>query len=141
MKKTFVLDTNILLHNSDSLFAFEDNDIVLPIHVIEELDRFKKETDEKGRNAREVARILDRLRENGSLMNGVENGKGGKIQVLVEYEANLPDTISLKTADNQILAAAKFLQSQNRKRQVIFVSKDINARIKADARSVFHKKL
>ena len=59
MKKTFVLDTNVLLHDARSIFRFEDNDIILPIAIIEELDRFKKQSDSIGRNAREVSRTLD----------------------------------------------------------------------------------
>lgn len=134
MKKIFVLDTNVLLHSAESLLSFEDNDVVIPIQVIEEMDRFKKETNERGRNAREVARLLDRLREQGSLMKGVEGPGGGKIQVLVEFENQLPAHLSQAITDNQILAAAKWMQlKHSKKTQVVFVSKDLNARIKADA--------
>ena len=69
--KTFVLDTNVLLHSAQSLESFQDNDIVLPMAVIEELDKFKKYQDELGRNARQVIRTLDSLRENGHLGEGV----------------------------------------------------------------------
>ncbi|MBW7875667.1 MAG: PhoH family protein [Candidatus Cloacimonetes bacterium] len=134
LKKIFVLDTNILLHSATSLMAFKDNDVVLPIQVIEELDRFKKETNERGRNAREVARILDNLRAKGSLMKGVPTEAGGNIQVLTEFENHLPHHMNMDITDNQILACAKFLQIKNQKKmQVVFVSKDINARIKGDA--------
>ena len=67
MKKVFVLDTNILLSDPNSIFKFEDNDVVIPISVIEEIDHFKKDQSETGRNAREVSRILDRLRKKGTL--------------------------------------------------------------------------
>lgn len=133
MKKHFVIDTNVLLHNPDCLFAFADNKVVLPIEVIEELDRFKRNADEKGRNARQVIRTLDTLRQQGNLGEGVSLESGGSLRVLVL------DTSGAKVAgltpdimDNRILQAALFLRQQEDK-SVIFVSKDINARIKADA--------
>jgi PhoH-like ATPase len=133
MKKQFVLDTNVLLHNSDSLFDFGDNDVILPIEVIEELDRFKREADEKGRNARQIIRSLDKLRAKERLGDGVHLENGGRLQVLVQDTSSekikgLADNI----IDNLILRAAYFLNSLG-KNNVIFVSKDINARIKADA--------
>ncbi len=133
MNKQFVLDTNVLLHNSDSLFDFGDNDVILPIEVIEELDRFKREADEKGRNARQIIRSLDKLRAKGRLGDGVSLENGGRLQVLVQDTSSekikgLADDIM----DNLILRAAYFLRIQG-SNNVIFVSKDINARIKADA--------
>ncbi|PCJ16037.1 MAG: phosphate starvation-inducible protein PhoH [Candidatus Cloacimonadota bacterium] len=132
MKKTFVLDTNVLLHNADSIFSFEDNDVVIPIQVIEELDRFKKESNDLGRNARQVARHLDKLRETSCLTKGVKTKTGGKVRVVVDFINNLPPHFDMKVVDNQILAVAKFLQNEESK-NTIFVSKDLNARIKADA--------
>ena len=134
-KKCFVLDTNVLLHNADSMFSFEENDVVLPIQVIEELDRFKKQPDEIGRNARQVARHLDDLRQIGSLCQGVKTGNGGIVQVLTDFDTELPDTLAPGLADNQILAAANYLMEQGNATgpEVIFVSKDLNARVKADA--------
>lgn len=134
-KKCFVLDTNVLLHNADSLFSFEENDVVLPIQVIEELDRFKKQPDEIGRNARQVARHLDELRKVGSLCQGVKTSSGGIVQVLTDFNTQLPDTLAPGVTDNQILAAANYLMEQGDSSgpEVIFVSKDLNARIKADA--------
>ncbi|UCF69213.1 MAG: PhoH family protein, partial [Acidobacteriota bacterium] len=81
MKKTFVLDANVLLHDPNCLTRFEDNDIVIPITVIEEIDRFKKELTEVGRNARQVSRYLDRLREAGHLVDGVPSRDGGTIRI------------------------------------------------------------
>jgi PhoH-like ATPase len=72
MKKTFVLDTNVLLHDPRALVRFEDNNVVIPIEVVEEIDRFKRDSSEKGRNARQVSRLLDGLREKGNLAEGVE---------------------------------------------------------------------
>src|SRR5215469_6487097 len=85
--KHFVLDTNVLLHNPNSLFMFADNEVVIPFAVIEELDKFKKQNDDVGRNAREVIRHLDRLRTQGKLSEGVEwNGDGGRVKV--EFASN-----------------------------------------------------
>ena len=80
-KKIFVLDTNVLIHNPQSMFSFDENHVVIPITVIEEVDNFKKGVDEKGRNARQIGRYLDGLREQGSLRDGVKTEKGGLIQV------------------------------------------------------------
>jgi PhoH-like ATPase len=77
MKKVFVLDTNVLLHDPTAIFRFEENDVVLPITIIEELDRFKKETADTGRNARHVSRTLDELRQQGSLVQGIPLAQGG----------------------------------------------------------------
>jgi PhoH-like ATPase len=137
MIKTYVLDTNVLLHNPESITSLEDNNVILPMAVIEELDKFKGRHDELGRNAREVIRMLDYLREKGSLRQGVslENATDshpagflkiitghGKIQE-VELDMNMPD--------NRILRVAHSLHMNGE--DVIFVSKDINVRIKADA--------
>src|SRR5258708_26636140 len=84
--KTFVLDTNVLLHNPASLFAFKDNRVVLALAVIEELDRFKRSNDELGRNAREAIRTIDRHRELGSLGDGVPMSNGGTLQVVLQQE-------------------------------------------------------
>ncbi len=140
MKKYFVLDTNVLLHSAESLFSFKDNHVVLPLQVIEELDRFKKEPDEKGRNARAVARILDNLRAKGPLYEGVETESGGSVQVLTDFELTLHPGLDRSVTDNQIIGAAHYVRDHiarskkgKRSSEVIFVSKDLNARIKADA--------
>ncbi|MDD5504083.1 MAG: PhoH family protein [Candidatus Omnitrophica bacterium] len=134
MKKIFVLDTNVMLHNSASLLAFADNEVVIPIEVIEELDEFKKDHDEKGRNAREAIRQLDTFRRKGKLGNGVATENGGLIRVIANMDLSPAIRelgLSPNVADNRILMTAYLLQSQQMK--VIFVSKDINARVKADA--------
>jgi len=86
MSKIFILDTNVLIHNSDALTSFADNEVVLPIEVIEELDVFKKDNDEKGRNAREVIRMLDNFRRKGKLGNGVATENGGKIRIVTNID-------------------------------------------------------
>jgi PhoH-like ATPase len=134
MKKIFVLDTNVLLHNSSSLFAFTDNEVVLPIEVIEELDNFKKDHDEKGRNAREAIRQLDNFRRKGKLGNGVATENGGLIRIIANIDLSSAVNelgLSADVVDNRILMTAYVLQKQAQR--VIFVSKDINARVKADA--------
>ncbi|MDP8219633.1 MAG: PIN domain-containing protein, partial [Candidatus Theseobacter exili] len=93
MKKNFVLDTNVLLHNADSISSFSDNNVILPMGVIEELDRFKKNHDEMGRNARRVIRHLDNLRTRGSLGKGVELENGGSLRII--FPSNSDSKISL----------------------------------------------
>lgn len=131
MKKTFVIDTNVLIHNPDALTSFADNDVVLPITVIEELDKFKSSSDERGRNARIVTRFLDGLRSGAKLSDGAPLGNGGQLRIELNYEFDLPSGMNLAASDNKILMTALKLQKKGEK--VFFVTKDINARIKADA--------
>ncbi|MGW8313034.1 MAG: PIN domain-containing protein, partial [Desulfuromonadales bacterium] len=81
MRKTYILDTNVLLHDPQALFHFEDNDLVIPMTVIEEIDRFKKELSETGRNARQFSRIMDALRAKAKLIDGVVLETGGHLRV------------------------------------------------------------
>ncbi len=134
MKKTFVLDTNVLLHDAQAMFRFEDNDIVLPIAIIEELDRFKKQSDSIGRNAREVSRNLDKLRKLGNITKGITLDSGGTLSVELCDRGTLktlPEELGVHLADNVILAVALEYQQQCQC-PVIIVSKDTNLRIKAD---------
>ncbi len=131
MKKYFVLDTNVLLHNADSVVSFADNTVVLPMSVIEELDKFKSHNDELGRNARRVIRTLDALRAKGNLSEGVGLENGGKLMIYPEKGKCVDPGLDMSVPDNRILAVAYTLLKQGEK--VIFVSKDINARLKADA--------
>lgn len=135
MKKTYVLDTNVLLHNPSSLFLFQDNDVVLPLAVIEEIDEQKKRQDEIGRNARQVSRELDRLRSRGSLAQGVVTDQGGSLRIELNHSRlaqGLPGVLSLEKPDNRILCVAWGLRQQENL-PVILVSKDLNLRVKADA--------
>ena len=133
MKKIFVLDTNVLLHDPRAIFSFEDNDVVVPIVVIEELDKFKKGIDEIGRNARQVSRILDEYRQKGKLSQGVKLEGGGCLRVELNHQSpeRLPSELIATKADNRILATALNLKHDNL--PVILVTKDTNLRIKADA--------
>ena len=135
MKKIFVVDTNVILHDPTAILRFEDNEIILPIAVIEELDRFKKQPEMTGRNAREVARTLDQLRQKGHLTTGVELSNGGILRVALsdrETLKKLPLELSGDVADNAILAVGMQCK-QNCQCPVIVISKDTNLRIKADA--------
>jgi PhoH-like ATPase len=130
--KSFVLDTNVLLHNPNALFMFKDNDVVIPFDVIEELDKFKASTDDLGRNARTVIRHLDQLRSNGNLSEGVEvKETGGHVRVILEQDQQLCPGLTINSPDNRIICCAYSLKESGK--NVIFISKDINARIKSDA--------
>ncbi|NLI79221.1 MAG: PhoH family protein [Candidatus Riflebacteria bacterium] len=131
MRKTFVIDTNVLLHNHQSLFSFKDNEVVIPLGVIEELDRFKGFNDERGREARSASRELDNIRATGHLYEGVPIANGGSLQVLIDHDMEIPYGFDKNKVDNRILACALHLKKQGR--NVYLISKDINARIKADA--------
>lgn len=141
MKKVFILDTNILLSDPNSIFKFEENDVVIPISVIEEIDHFKKDQSEKGRNAREVSRILDRLRKKGSLSSGIplfdENKDLGLIFVYMGHNLEILPSLLEDSTDNHILSIGLTLQKKfGDGRKVIIITKDSNLRIKADAFSI-----
>lgn len=130
-KKTFVLDTNVLLHNAESIEAFADNNVVIPMAVIEELDNFKSHSNELGRNARHVIRRLDALRAEGNLRDGVPLPNGGQLQIRSSTLSSADGALLENMPDNRILRLAYELLKGPA--DVIFVSKDINARLKADA--------
>ena len=134
--KNFILDTNVLLHDPQSLFKFQDNNIIIPITVIEEIDRFKKDMNETGRNARMVSRILDSMREKGSLATGITMPGGGMLRVEMfseKYFKNLPFDLRVDNGDNRIIAVAQDVRDRSPDAITIFVTKDSNLRIKADA--------
>jgi len=135
MKKVFVLDTNVLLHDPRAIFSFQDNDVVIPIVVIEELDTFKKGIDEIGRNARQVSRILDDFRQQGKLSQGVKLEQGGSLRVELNHQSpqHLPVELIASKGDNRILATALNLCHSQKELPVVLVTKDTNLRIKADA--------
>jgi PhoH-like ATPase len=129
--KTFVVDTNVLLHNPNAIFLFADNEIIIPFDVLEELDKFKTNNDDLGRNARTVIRHLDQLREKGNLSQGVDIPQtGGRIRILLEEDQKLCPGLTANTPDNRIICAAFALHREGKR--VVFISKDINARIKSD---------
>ncbi|MCK5706913.1 MAG: PhoH family protein [Candidatus Aureabacteria bacterium] len=131
--KIFVLDTNVLLHNAGALQSFADNIVVLPMSVIEELDKFKSQNNELGRNARSVIRLLDRLRVKGSLQQGVPTETGGIIKIVSDSPDIKTPVLDGNVIDNRIIRVAYSIKKNNSDKKIIFVSKDINARIKSDA--------
>ncbi len=137
MHKNYILDTNVLLHDPDSVHSFQDNTVIVPIYVIGEIDHFKKEASELGRNAREVARILDGYRERGKLSDGVTLDGGGILKVAIHQDYSL-DTLNGRPGlvDNALLALAVGLKKDDPDTPVILVTKDTNLRIKADALSI-----
>ncbi|HEV2916888.1 MAG TPA: PhoH family protein [Candidatus Babeliales bacterium] len=128
---TYVLDTNVLVHDPHALFDFGSNIVGIPTRVIEELDTFKKEGTDRGRNAREAIRLLDKLRTRGSLGEGVTLDNGGMVKVLFLSNELPPMPFKLNIADNEILLTVLSLRDQGA--DVIFISKDLNARVKASA--------
>jgi PhoH-like ATPase len=133
MLKTYVLDTNVLLHDPEALFAFKENEVVIPIAVVEEIDNQKRRQDEIGRNAREVSRRLDELRVHGRLSEGVVLPAGGNLRIELNHQELLTNRLGLDPDkyDNRILAVAYNL-SRNGVREVSIVTKDLNLRVKAD---------
>ncbi|MBS1983778.1 MAG: PhoH family protein [Bdellovibrionales bacterium] len=133
--KTFVLDTNVLLFDPQAIYKFGDNHVVIPITVIEEIDRFKKDLNENGRNARQFSRMLDALRDKGSLSKGVAmNGKTGTLRVVMFHESTeIPEELHSDKADNRILGVAFAELKDKGPERVVFITKDVNLRIKSDA--------
>lgn len=144
--KNYILDTNVLLHDPDALKNFQENHVLLPIEVIEEIDKFKRETSERGQNARTVSRLLDQLRSRGSLADGVPLDHGGQLRIIFADRLDRPDTVSgnghgraalpiiaTGSVDNRILSLALAVRSADPSAPTILVTKDINLRLKADA--------
>ncbi|MEW6741749.1 MAG: PhoH family protein [Planctomycetota bacterium] len=131
MRKNYILDANILLHEPTSVFNFADNTVIIPISVIEEIDRFKKESTERGYNARAVARLLDGLRCEQRLTAGVPLRNGGTLKVYCDPTRAL--TASGADGDLEILRVARDIQRNDPGTVVVIVTKDVNLRIRADA--------
>lgn len=131
MSKCYVLDTNVLLHSPNALHAFNEHMVVIPEVVIEELDRFKKESSERGANSRQVSRIIDTMRLEGNLLEGVKlNEFGGILRLESNHmETQMPPHWDRDKADNRILQVCKGLVEAGQ--QTILVSRDTNMRVKA----------
>ena len=130
MQKTYVLETNVLIQSPEALEAFEDNHIVLPLAVLEELDGLKNAEGEKGRSARQVIRFLEELRSQGSLVEGVSLPGGGTLRLEVNHVGvRLPDGMDPASRDNRILKVCRGLWEDGT--PAVLVTKDIVARIKA----------
>ncbi|MFR7609164.1 MAG: PIN domain-containing protein, partial [Odoribacter laneus] len=133
-KKTFVLDTNVILHDYRSIYNFTNNDIVIPIVVLEELDKFKKGNDLINFHAREFARELDKISEKDFFDKGAALGKGrGRlfIQPGVKFSQKMKDSFSDDTPDHRILAVTEYISEKMKGQKVILVTKDMNLRMKA----------
>ncbi len=140
VKKLFVLDTNVLMHDPTSLFRFDEHDLYLPIATLEELDTHKRGLSDVSRNARQASRFLDEIVTGDDIKNGLplktRDGQQSKGRLFLQTEAingELPSTLASGKTDNQILAVVKHLQEREPQREVVLVSKDINMRIKARA--------
>jgi PhoH-like ATPase len=133
--KNYILDTNVLLHDPNSLLNFKENHVLLPIEVVEEIDRFKRDPSELGQNARMVSRMLDSLRGTGRLSEGVALSNGGRLRILLQDGKGGATVVhsSVQNVDNRILAQALLVKQASPERATVLVSKDINLRIKADA--------
>jgi PhoH-like ATPase len=140
VKKLFVLDTNVLMHDPTSLFRFDEHDLYLPIATLEELDQHKRGLSDVSRNARQASRFLDEIVTGDDIKNGLpiktKEGQQSKGRLFLQTEAingELPTTLASGKTDNQILAVVRYLQEKEPQREVVLVSKDINMRIKARA--------
>jgi PhoH-like ATPase len=127
--KNYLIDTNVLLHDSDSMFAFEENHVYILVTVLEELDIFKTAPGETGANSRRAARNLDSLREKGRLSDGVDLDNGGKLFVIPYMRNGL--NLDLSSVDNQLLTTAHRLLEKTEMKSVV-VTKDVNLRVRAD---------
>lgn len=127
--KTFVIDTNVFIHKHDAILSFRNNEVIVPLWVLEELDKLKTYSDEKGRNARHAIRMLDEMGKSGNLSEGVKMENGSVLRVIMSPPQKLPLDLDMEKVDNKILLTAYALKKQGKR--VFFVSKDINARVKA----------
>ncbi|MFQ5901183.1 MAG: PhoH family protein [Thermodesulfobacteriota bacterium] len=138
-KKVFVLDTNVILHDHTCIYSFDDHDVVIPITVLEEVDRFKRGHEQKNYNAREFIRILDSLSGNKLVHAGAKIGDGkGNIRIIISNldEQEVTKVFSENKEDNRILSVAFYLTKTLKHQDVIFVSKDVNLRLKAKSLGV-----
>src|SRR5690349_6311403 len=134
MPKHFVLDTNILIHDPRAILQFDEHEVVIPIFVLEEIDQFKKDASELGRNAREVARMLDAMREGGArLSEGVSLPNGGTLRVAAGHRTVPTAVRENQVVDHLILGVALDVLERHPNDQTIFVTKDVNLRLRADA--------
>ena len=127
----YVLDTNVLLYDPNAILAFPDAEVIIPITVIEEIDQFKKEMSENGRNARLVSKSIDQYRQTGSLSKGLRQPNGSMIRVYTWSRDldGIPGELDMRRAGNKVLACALRLRAENGQHPLILVSQDTNIRI------------
>ena len=128
-EKIFVIDTNVLIHRPDAFVSFRDSLVIIPLWVFEELDKLKRDHAGRGRSARQAIRYIDEYSKKGNLQTGVRLPSGGTLKVGFAQDAKVPKDLSLDNTDNKIILCALSLKQAGN--DVFFVSKDINARIKA----------
>ena len=133
-KSRYILDTNVLLYDSNALMAFPDAEVIVPITTIEEIDQFKTEMSETGRNARLVSKTIDEYRQTGNLSQGLKQANGSTIRVHLwnGQEASFPKELDLRRSGNRVLATALQMKRQGAE-HLVLVSQDTNLRIKANA--------
>jgi len=134
-KKIYVIDTSVYLTDASSIYSFDNHDIVIPLKVLEEIDKHKKRQDGVGSNARRIIRILDELRAKGNLQKGVRIEKGKGILRVKGYHplTELPSDLNPNIPDNIIIGAALTEGIENPTRKIIVVSKDVNMRVICDS--------
>ena len=132
-KKTYVIDTSVFLSDANALYRFKNNDILIPMKVLEEVDGHKKRQDSVGFNARLIIKHLDGLRVKGSLAKGIRLGKGMGLLRVAKASSELPMDLDPRIPDHQILSVALYENKTNEKRKVVVVSRDINMRVIADS--------
>jgi PhoH-like ATPase len=136
MKKIYLLDTNVLMHDPKALFAFDDNEVIIPLVVLDELDKHKTGASQAAKHARMVIRSLDELRALGDLSKGVLTERGGKIKVELNNVGNVPNDLDPSRIDNRIISVALTLQKKQPEVKIAVITKDINLRVKCDALGV-----
>ena len=134
-RKVFIVDTSVLLYDKESIHSFPGNDVVIPLVVLDELDRFKEKPGLLGENARYINRFLDNLRSSGGLHKTVEIENGQTIRVEINHNKNVPEGLDPSAADNRIIAVAHNL-SRDIDQKVVVITKDINFRVKCDALNI-----
>jgi len=140
LPKIFVLDTNVILHDFRAIYNFQENDIVIPIAVLEELDKFKKGHEAINFNAREFVRAMDKITDNRLFDKGVSLGKGKgtlKIELGKPFPQKMLESFFEDTQDHRILATTQWVKDNNPERIVALVTKDVNLRMKAKALHLF----
>lgn len=129
--KTFILDTNVLIHDPEAYLNFKNSQVVIPMTVIEELDTFKRSNDERGRSARLISRKLDILRRQGKITEGIKLPNGATLTITLDEPTSLSYNFVTNKADHRILGTALNLKQKGY--TVVFITKDINLRLKAEA--------
>ena len=131
--KIFLIDTSVLLYDKTSIHSFPGARTVIPLVVLDELDRFKEKTGVLGENARYVNRFLDEIRSLGNLNEGVTLDNGQEISVERNFDQKIPADLDKSGGDNHIIGVARFLKSRNIDKELTVVTKDINLRVKCDS--------